>query len=328
MVLILWWILPLGLILLAGMVFWAFRRRDRDEDRLLAAHTDRLTALPGYVRALRKRRWMVGALMASLAVLALGTLLAAARPAVQTVSSPEKSNRDIMLCLDVSGSMVTTDAEVVQVFTQLAQDFSGERLGLVIFDSSAVQVFPLTDDYDFVKDQLAVALDAMKDDTNTSYFAGVYSGKGSSLIGDGLATCVNSFPKTPDGAGQRSQSVILATDNVVFGKPIFTTEEAAALAVKQKVRVYGLNPTTTSASNSKTTAANAMKVAVQSTGGEYYALKDGAAVKDIASKIQATEATKVKSAPQVRTDDHPEVWLLLSGAVLLGVLVVAWRLKL
>ena len=56
--------------------------------------------------------------------------------------------------------MSSADAAVVEVFARLAEGFDGERLGLTVSDSSAVQVFPLTDDYDFVQEQLQVAKEA------------------------------------------------------------------------------------------------------------------------------------------------------------------------
>ena len=142
----------------------------------------------------RHRRWL------AVAALAAGTLLvsavaAAARPMELTTIRPEQRNRDIMLCLDSSGSMSSADSAVVEVFGVLAKDFDGERIGLTIFDSSAVQVFPLTDDYEYVQEQLKLAKAAFDGDSGSAGFLdGTWSGRGSSLIGDGLASCVNGFP--------------------------------------------------------------------------------------------------------------------------------------
>ena len=59
-----------------------------------------------------------------------------------------------MLCLDVSGSMSEVDVEVLSVFEELLDGFEGERIGLTIFNSSPVQIFPLTDDYEFIRGHL------------------------------------------------------------------------------------------------------------------------------------------------------------------------------
>jgi uncharacterized protein with von Willebrand factor type A (vWA) domain len=84
----------------------------------------------------------------------LGAVVAA-RPIAQKTIQPVSTNRDIMLCLDVSGSMTDVDKEIVSIFDKLADGFKGERVGLTIFNSSAVQVFPLTDDYRFIQSTCA-----------------------------------------------------------------------------------------------------------------------------------------------------------------------------
>lgn len=326
MVLVFWWLLPLGLVFLAILIFFAWRRLRQAPDRLPVAHAERLTALPGYAKALARRRLWSTVGIVSVLALSVGALLAASRPAEQNANRPEQNNRDIMLCLDVSGSMVDTDAKIVDVFANLAQEFHGERLGLVIFDSTAVQVFPLTDDYGYINDELNVALKAMTDQTDdTGFFGGTYSGRGSSLIGDGLATCVNSFPKL--GAEQRSRSIVFATDNVLLGKPLFSLTDAAGLATKNSIRVYGINPNGSDAAGAKGAAAKQMRVAVESTGGNYYVLADDAAAKDIVNKVQATEATKSQVIAQIVARDRPELWLSVAGLGLLGLLLAAWRLS-
>ena len=103
---------------------------------------------------------------------------------------PESRNRDIMLCLDVSGSMYEADSEILRVYAELSKGFKGERIGLVLFDSSPVVVFPLTDDYDFVTKQLESAAEAFKYSFSGKYnsektkriydlISGVYEGDGS-----------------------------------------------------------------------------------------------------------------------------------------------------
>ncbi|MET3718645.1 MULTISPECIES: VWA domain-containing protein [unclassified Arthrobacter] len=119
----------------------------------------------------------------------MSAVAAAGRTVEVTTITPEQRNRDIMLCLDTSGSMSSADAAVVEVFGVLAKEFDGERIGLTIFDSSAVQVFPLTDDYGYVQEQLQMADDAFNGNPGSAGFLdGTWSGRGSSLIGDGLAS--------------------------------------------------------------------------------------------------------------------------------------------
>lgn len=326
MVLILWWLIPLALLCLAVVVFLALRRKTKEPERLPVANAERLTALPGYVKALRQRRRWILLALGALTVLLLSGMLAVARPAEQQSIQREQSNRDIVLCLDVSGSMISTDARLVEVFTELAKDFHGERLGMVIFDSSAVQVFPLTDDYNFIKEQLADASSALQKQSNTTgFFEGTYSGKGSSLIGDGLASCVNSFPKL--GTETRSRSIVFATDNMVAGAALFSVSEAAGLARKNNIRIYGINPNGSAASPARVAAGEQLRTAVKGTGGEYYVLGDERAAREIVDKVQATEANKPVDRPQLVVHDRPEIWLLIAGLALTGLLIAARRLR-
>jgi hypothetical protein len=321
-----WWLLPLGLAALAVVVAGFWRRHRSVANRIPVAHADRLTALPAYWHAVRRRRrWLLAAL-AAVAVLGMSLLVAAARPVTETTSVPEQLNRDIMLCLDVSGSMLDTDEAIVTVFSTLVGSFKGERIGLTIFDSSSVMVFPLTDDYEFVAAELAVAKEALDvDSTNFAYFAGTYERPGSSLIGDGLASCANGFPGAQDA--QRSRSIIFATDNMLSGKPIFTLAEATVLAQKSTIAVYALNPNDYGENTIFGSAADGLKKTATNTGGAYYPLESDSAVASIVSKVQATEAAKIQGAPQKTVLDHPAWPLALALLALLVLGTASWRLR-
>lgn len=321
-----WWLIPLGAVALAVVVVVFWRRHEDTATLIPVANAERLTALPAYRKAVRQRRTWLLAALAAVAVLGLSLLTAAARPVTESTSIPEKLNRDIMLCLDVSGSMLDTDEAIVSVFAKLVGNFKGERIGLTIFDSSSVMVFPLTDDYEFVAEELKVAQKALGPDSGSfEYFAGTYEMPGSSLIGDGLASCAKGFPASGDE--ERSRSIILATDNMLAGKPIFTLAEATALATTAKIRVYALNPNDFGLNSLFGAAAENLKKAATATGGAYYALESESAVESIVGKVQATEAATLKGAPQKTLLDHP-AWPL--GMALLSVLVLGaagWRLR-
>lgn len=85
--------------------------------------------------------------------LALATALVA-RPSTVDEGEEKASSRDIVLCLDVSGSALPYDREVIDTYRQLVDSFKGERIGLSIFNSTSRTVFPLTDDYELVSKQL------------------------------------------------------------------------------------------------------------------------------------------------------------------------------
>ncbi|HEY9355677.1 MAG TPA: VWA domain-containing protein, partial [Arthrobacter sp.] len=294
-----WWLLPVAAAAAAGAGWLVFRRGARGNARRRpVANADRLTSLPEYQAAVRRyRRWLVVAALAAVTLLT-SAAIAAARPVDLATIRPEQHNRDIVLCLDASGSMSGADAAVVDVFSTLAADFDGERIGLTIFDSSAVQVFPLTDDYSYVQEQLKMATDAFNGEPGTSGFLdGTWNGRGSSLIGDGLASCVESFPAT-DGTPQagtavqdgapRSRSVVLATDNFLSGDPIFTLDQAGALAQERDVRVYALNPGDFDYGTASGQPGALLRAAAEATGGAYYPLDSPDAVAGIVRDVQAT----------------------------------------
>ncbi|MGN7200034.1 VWA domain-containing protein [Arthrobacter sp. SAFR-044] len=337
-----WWLLPLAAVA-AGVAAWVGLRRNRGANarRRPVAHADRLTALPAYQAALRRhRRWLAAAGTAC-AVLLVSTAVAAARPADVTTIRPEQHNRDIMLCLDASGSMSSADAAVVDVFAGLAKKFDGERIGLTIFDSSAIQVFPLTDDYAYAQEQLQDAKDAFDGKPGSSGFLdGTWNGRGSSLIGDGLASCLNSFPgltgRPPRAAGEatdggsipaRSRSVVMATDNFLSGEPIMTLDQAAQMAKERSVHVYALNPGDLDYGSGPGQPGAQLRAAAESTGGAYYALDSPDLVPGIVAAVEQTETTAIQGAPRAVFSEVPGLPLgvaLLSGVVLCAVL---WRLQ-
>ncbi len=324
MELINWWLVPPAGLLLAAALWWAVRRGGAKPQGTPAAHTARLTALPAYQRAVRRHRLLLVMLAAAGAVVLVGAAAAAARPVQSTTDRPEQRNRDIMLCLDASGSMSDADAAVVGVFRELAAEFDGERIGLTVFDSSAAQLFPLTDDYELVLDQLEQAQQAFDGTAEgTAILSGTWLAPGSSLIGDGLASCVQGFPGPDDGS--RPRSVILATDNVLAGEPIFTLEEAAGLAAEKDARIYALNPGDFDYGQEAGQPGAQLRAAAEGSGGAYYSLDSSGAVPDIVRQVQEREAAAIQGSPRRIVHDQA-AWPLgiaLVGGVLLAGL--AWR---
>ncbi|MBP2265539.1 hypothetical protein J3A64_001003 [Pseudarthrobacter sp. PvP004] len=320
-----WWILPLAAAAVA-VTAWLYRRRRGPARTRPIAHGERLTDLPQYQQALRRHRTRLALAVVLGAVFLAATATAAARPTQRTVEQPEIRNRDIVLCLDVSGSMTSTDAALASVFQGLAKEFDGERIGMVIFDSSSVQLFPLTDDYQYAAEQLTRAKEAL-DSGAGSFFDGTWNGEGSSLIGDGLASCIQSFPDTDTGDAKRSRSVVLATDNFLSGEPIFTLDEATALATGKSVKVYALNPGDMDYGEQPDQPGVQLRAAAERTGGSYFTLDSPDAVPGIVRKVQESEATSYLAAPQAVVADAP-AWplgiALLAGS---GMLLLGWRLE-
>lgn len=344
MELVTWWLsLLLSLTLVVVIIILRLRhqkRKSKSTDTALPlANSYRLTRLPEYQIYLKRYRQLIlGALLVTIMSTVMIIILAG-RPTAKGVIEPELRNRDIMLCLDVSGSMQQADSKILQVYAELSKGFKGERIGLMLFDSSPITVFPLTDDYDFVTRQLQAAVEALQSNKSSKYdpettqriyelLDGTYEGQGSSLIGDGLAGCVNRFDKLDH---KRSRSIILGTDNFVAGNPIVTLKEAAEYAKDKDIRVYGINPddySTGGQYGKMTKEAQEFKDAMLITNGDYYKLNDLSAVSTILNKVSEQEATRFKGTPQIVYSDQPLVFLIVLLISFTALIIISWRLHL
>ncbi|MGW9627255.1 VWA domain-containing protein [Microbacterium sp. NPDC055521] len=317
-----WWMLLVGLgVLIAAVVIGAVvgirsKRRSDTAPAALVSRAERLRALPSFRAAVRRRMTLLSGIVALGAIAVLLGGVVAARPMAPKTVQPVNASRDIMLCLDVSGSMSDVDVEVLSVFEKLLEGFEGERIGLTIFNSSPVQVFPLTDDYAFVKEQLRSVRSSFDyADETPEHWVGTLNGPGASLIGDGLAACTMRFDHQDD---ERSRSVILATDNELAGASILTIEEAAQYAKAQQVRVFALNPVQGKDAQVSAQLADAAAL----TGGQSYALRATTTVGDIIAEIQKQEATTLKGQAQVILVDSPDLWIALMLIAVLGFVVL------
>lgn len=141
-----------------------------------------------------------------------------------------KSGRDLLLAVDLSGSMQIPDMEIngkkidrLQAIKYVASDFitkrKGDRLGLVLFGSKAYLQTPLTFDHQTIQ--------YMLDDTNIG-LAGPQT-----AIGDAIGLSIKRLLDKPE----QSRVIILLTDgadNSSTADPI----EAAKLAAKYGIKIY------------------------------------------------------------------------------------------
>ncbi|WP_200839078.1 VWA domain-containing protein [Microbacterium sp. 1S1] len=306
-----------------GLVVGLRRHRDRHAgDTARVARAERLRALPAFRQALSRRLLALTGVVALGAGAALVAGVVAARPMSAQTVQPVNTSRDIMLCLDVSGSMSEVDVEVLSVFDELLDGFEGERIGLTIFNSSPVQIFPLTDDYDFIREHLASMMSSFDYvDEVPEHWLGTLNGDGASLIGDGLAACTMGFDHPND---DRSRSVIFATDNEINGASIVTLDEAAAYAASKGVRVFAINPV----EGKDTDVSAELAAAAEATGGAAYGLRDTTTVGDIVDEVQQQEATVLRGEAQVVWTDTPNLWIAVLSVLALGFVILVWRVRL
>ncbi|MDJ1369857.1 VWA domain-containing protein [Gulosibacter molinativorax] len=325
-----WWLpfLVAAIVVVLAVVVFVWEPK-RKRGGVPIANSERLTKLPGYLKAIDRAN--AAAIVAAVVVIALigVTTMASARWVYTKVETPEKYNRDIVLCLDVSGSMVDFDARVIDRYLEMLPGFEGERMSLVLWNSSAVPVFPLTDDYRFIEEQLTQVRDSMLTGVNSSYFnSGTLNNAGASLVGDGLASCVMQFEgASPSEGGQpvdddRSRSVILATDNVVNGSQTVSLPQAAEFARQHFVNVYALD-----ANDMGDAYAAEYRNVIESHDGQYFSLEDDGAIDTIVDDITSDQTNKIEGAPQLLVIDRPETWLWWMLILVPVYLVFARRLR-
>jgi hypothetical protein len=296
--------------------------RSHAADTARIARAERLRRLPSFREALLRRVLALTGILALGAVAVITAGVVAARPMSSQTIQPVNTSRDIMLCLDVSGSMTEVDVEVLSVFEELLDGFEGERIGLTIFNSSPVQIFPLTDDYDFIRTHLESIKSSFDYvDEIPEHWVGTLNGNGASLIGDGLAACTMGFDRPDD---ERSRSVIFATDNEINGASIVTLEEAAAYAASKDVRVFALNPV----QGKDADVSAELAAAAEATGGAAFGLRDTTTVSDIVTQVQEQEATALRGEAQVVWTDTPNLWIAVLMVAVLSFIIVVWRVRL
>ncbi len=159
-------------------------------------------------------------------------LLAAAGP--QWLGKPvdiPRSGRDILLAIDLSGSMQIQDMEmniqstdritvVKNVAQQFIKDRRGDRLGLILFGSHAYLQTPLTFDLQTVSQMLQDA---------TVGLAGTQT-----AIGDAIGMAIKHFKNYPN---KDNKVLILLTDGV-NNEGYVSPLEAARIANKYGIRIY------------------------------------------------------------------------------------------
>ena len=278
------------------------------------------------------RQWRVLSRLAVILLvvaLALATALVA-RPSTVDEGEEKASSRDIVLCLDVSGSALPYDREVIDTYRQLVDSFKGERIGLSIFNSTSRTVFPLTDDYELVSKQL---------DKTSSILAGVESQDDIDKMKDSDYQAISDWlegtamlpgfaygnASADNAERQRAASIVLATDNVVSGKPTYTLDEALNLTKQAQITVDGLFSGPKQSEADETT--QEFKSAIEAHHGVFLTQSNGASVSSLVKEIESRRNHENESSNKAAMVDAPGWWTLALAIVLMVWLALAWRLR-
>jgi Ca-activated chloride channel family protein len=263
--------------------------------------------------------WLLPVLAAALMVIGL------ARPQLAHGRTPvTASGIDIMLGLDVSGSMQALDFKlagervnridvVKSVVARFIEERPDDRIGIVSFAGAPYLVSPLTLDHDWLEQNLdRVSVGGADDGT---------------AIGSAIAASVNRLRDSPG----KSKIVILLTDGMNnTGKlsPMAAAEAAKAFGVKIytiAVGVRGEAPVPVKDQDGNTEIVMA-KVDVDEktlqdvsalTGGAFYRATDTASLKSIYQQINRLERTR-QAAQQYEHSQDLFGWALFPALALLG----------
>lgn len=276
----------------------------------------------------RFRRSRSGAFLMSLRWLVLALFIVAlAQPRLmKSQTTIRASGIDIMVAMDMSGSMVSEDFVVggsrVNRFNTARSVLKGfidkrpdDRIGLVVFATQSFIATPLTLDHDFLESNL----DRLNiNDINPN----------STAIGDGLATALNQLRAVK----AKSKIVILMTDgqnNAGSVDPLTAAQAAQALGVKvytigvgkrgMAPMPVGRNPFTGEEVYQNEPVdidEDTLQKIARMTGGEYYRADNAERFREIYAQINKLEKTEevVNKFTEYR-ELFP--WLVTFGMVLL-----------
>lgn len=195
------------LILGVAIFFINFNKKIKYTNGKKIANTKYIKETQYYKEKIKKYKILSNLIKVLSVVIIVITSILIARPVTVKTKSEDKNNRDILIGLDISTSQCEVNLELVKKFKKIIPSIKGDRIGIVIYNTSPIVYCPLTDDYDYINECLEEIEKQLKpvvdnngyippsnglDDTDT--FSFWYGGaianseeKGSSLVGDGLA---------------------------------------------------------------------------------------------------------------------------------------------
>lgn len=277
-------------------------------------------------RGVRRSRIALLPLLAWFALVA-----AAARPLqLGDVIQPPQSGRDLMLAVDLSGSMAERDMRLggysvdrLTAVKAVLRDFLerrvGDRVALLVFGQRAYSVTPLTLDRDSVRRQL---------DDSVVGLAGRET-----AIGDAIGLAVKRLRERDenDEEGARGERVVVLLTDGVNTAGALDPRKAAQLAKSAGVRVHtigfggegeatnffgmqvpGVGPQIDEAT---------LRAVADTTGGRYFRARDTAELAQIYAELDRIEPVARKGEVQrPRIERYPlplAIALALAGAALL-----------
>lgn len=246
-------------------------------------------------------------------------IVAMARPQrVNENQTTQTEGIDIVIAMDVSGSMLARDFEPdrLSAAKDVAADFIagrvGDRMGLVVFAGEAYSPSPLTANKNEVQTALAKVRSGVIED--------------GTAIGNGLATAINRLRESQS----KSKVVILLTDGV-NNSGVISPLMAADIAMDLGIKVYtigvgknGMAPYPAYDMFGQLIFQQ-MPVEIdeetlteisEKTNGKYFRATDKQTLKEIYKEIDTLEKSKIEVQNQITIDELYLIWVLVAFALL------------
>ncbi len=309
------------LLLVPALILWYVLRHKKQEAPLS------FSCLNGFVKLPKTWKAYLRHLLIVLKMAALSLLIVAlARP--QSSSTNSTSNIegiDIVMAMDVSGSMLARDLKpdrltaAKRVASDFVKDRPGDRMGLVIFSGETFTQVPLTTDHGVMLNMLAEMKNGIIDD--------------GTAIGDGLATSISRL-KDSEAV---SKVVILLTDGMNNAGSV-DPYTAAEMAKLYGIRVYTIGVGTYGTapypmqSPFGGVVIQQIKVEIDekllttianSTGGKYFRANNNQKLDEIYQEIDKLERSKIEVTEFRRL--HEEFYPLV--ALALALLLIEFLLR-
>ena len=282
--------------------------------------TIRISTIGAMSRAPRTVRYWLRHLPFALRMVAVALIIIAlARPQdVEHRSQTTSEGIDIMLAIDVSGSMLARDfkPDRITAAREVAGNFivdrRGDRMGIVVFAGEAYTQSPLTTDQPTLLTMLGQIESGLIED--------------GTAIGTGLATALNRLRESE----AKSKIVILLTDGV-NNRTTIAPLTAAEIAKKLGVRVYTIGVGTRGTAPYPVQdmwgdiSYQQMPVEIdeevltqiaEMTGGEYFRATNKSALAEVYDRINQLEKSEVEVTEFTTYDERFLGYLLAALAAL------------
>ncbi|NOT51351.1 MAG: VWA domain-containing protein [Chitinophagaceae bacterium] len=279
--------------LLPVLIFWYVKRNSRSQAAIKVSSIHSFT-VSSWKNRLRHLPFVLRLLALSCLILAI------ARPQKRSDEQrTEGEGIDIVLCIDVSGSMGSGDIPpsrmivAKEVAAEFVRNRPVDRIGLVIFAGESFTQCPITTD----RNNLIAQIEALQSNSRLEY---------GTVIGEGLATAVDRLSKSQS----KSKVIILLTDGKEDPPETRLIDPLTALEIAKAkgVKVYAIGmgavaSTIVERTGTKPGQKNPniefidvelLQRIANETGGNYFRATDKEGLKNIYSQIDQLEKSKVE----------------------------------